>query len=301
MIRAVLIAVALAAALPAFAQDVNVVASFSIAGDMVAEVGGDRIAVTTLVGPDADTHVFEPTPAHARALAEARLIFINGLAFEPWMDRLLKSTGTRAKPVSLTQGVTPLSRGAARGHDHGHGHRHQFDPHAWQNARNALTYVDNIRKALAAADPKNAAFYEARAQAYLAELRTLDAEIRSAFAKIPKKHRRVITTHDAFGYFAAAYGIEFIAPLGISTEGQASAKGVARLIDQIKKENIRAVFVENISDPRLIEQIARETGVKIGGKLYSDALSTKAGPAPTYIAMMRHNVRLLTAAMAPAL
>ncbi len=277
---------ALLVAAPAAAQKLEVVASFSILGDMVQEVGGDRIELRTLVGPDAAIHAFEPTTADLRALSKARLFFVNGHALEPWAGRLAKSSGTSATVVVASKGVKPLNR------------RQDADPHAWQDARNALVYVDNIAAALSAADSANAAAYAAAARAYAEDLRRLDADIRAAIAKVPASRRRVITTHDAFAYFGAAYGVSFLAPLGTSTEQQASAKSVAALITQIKREKITAVFVENISDPRLVEQIARETGVKIGGKLYSDALSTKDGPAPTYVAMMRHNARLLTAAMA---
>lgn len=282
---------ALAACLaPAEAKKLKVVASFSILGDVVTHVGGDRVELRTLVGPDADAHVFEPTPAHARWVAEADLLVINGLAFDTWATKLAKSSGLRAKIVTASARVTPRldATGAP-------------DPHTWHDPANVSTYADGIARALATADKDNAAAYVAAASKYRQDLARLDADIRAAFEKIPKAERRVITTHDAFGYLARAYAIEFIAPLGLSTDEQASAKGVSRLIEQIRREKIRAVFVENIADPRLIEQIARETGVKVGGKLYSDALSTKAGPAPTYVAMMRHNVKLLTAAMAPAL
>jgi zinc/manganese transport system substrate-binding protein len=282
MKRAVLaVLVALLLAAPATAAKLKVVATFSILGDMVERVAGDHAEITTLVGPDADAHVFEPTPGDARAVKAASLVFANGRSFDSWIARLMKSTGTQARLIAVAERI-----GRTR------------DPHVWQSPANAIVCVEAIQKALAAADAANAAAYKANAATYTAELTALDRELRTAFAKIPKTERRVITTHDAFGFFAAAYGVAFIAPLGISTEEQPSAKGVARLIAQIRRERIKAVFVENISDPRLIEQIARETGVKIGGKLYSDALSTKAGPAPTYIAMMRHNVHLLTAAMA---
>lgn len=294
MIRAALLLLAILALAPqAAAKKLEVVASFSILGDMVARVGAEDVTVTVLIGPNGDAHTFEPTPAHARSLAAADIVFANGLGFEPWLDRLAKSANAKAKVVSVSKGISTRDFD-----DHGHGHSHAQDPHAWQDARNALVYVANIATALAAKDPVNAARHRARAEAYAKELRTLDTDIRASFASIPKGKRRVITSHDAFGYFAAAYGVEFLAPLGTSTEAQASAKGVARLIAQIRRENIKAVFVENISDPRLIEQIARETGVKIGGKLYSDALSPKDGAAPDYVAMMRHNTRLLTAAMA---
>lgn len=292
IIRALAVIVAiLAAASPAGAAKLKVVASFSILGDMVERVGGDKIELTTLVGRDADAHVFEPTPADARALSTSQIVFANGLGFEPWLARLASASTSRPKIVVVSKGVRTLYY-----HDH-----QPHDPHAWHDVSNASIYVRNIARALAAVDRTNAAAYFANAEAYLKQLSVLGTDIRVAFAYIPKAQRRVITTHDAFSYLGDAYDIEFVAPLGISTDAQPSAKGVARLIEQIKREKIRAVFVENISDPRLIEQIARETGAKIGGKLYSDALSTKAGPAPTYIAMMRHNVRLLTAAMAPGL
>lgn len=266
---------------PAAAAKLKVVVTFSILGDMVEHVAGDNAEITTLVGPDADAHVFEPTPGDARAVKAASLVFANGRSFDSWIARLMKSTGTQARLVAVAERV-----GRTR------------DPHVWQSPANAIICVEAIQNVLVAADTANAAAYKANAAAYTAELKALDAELRAAFAKIPKTQRRVITTHDAFGFLAAAYAVAFVAPLGISTEEQPSAKGIARLIAQIRRERIKAVFVENISDPRLIEQIARETGVKIGGKLYSDALSTKAGPAPTYVAMMRHNAKLLTAAMA---
>jgi zinc/manganese transport system substrate-binding protein len=280
----------LAAATPALAEKLKVVATFSILGDMAGRIGGDRAAVRALVGPDSDAHVFEPTPADARAVAQANLVLMNGLGFEPWTERLLKSTKSQARLISVASGVKPLflKSGAP-------------DPHAWQDVRNAVAYAQTIARAFAETDAANAETYKANAAAYVAELTELDAEIRAGLNAIPAAERRAITTHDSFAYFGRAYGVTFIAPLGTSTEEQASAKEVAALITQIRREKITAVFVENVSDPRMIEQIARETGVKIGGKLYSDALSTKAGPAPTYIALMRHNAKLLTAAMARGL
>ncbi|MEQ1863373.1 MAG: zinc ABC transporter substrate-binding protein [Micropepsaceae bacterium] len=277
---------ALWCAAPADAGKLKVVASFSILGDMTARIAGDRIELKTLVGPDGDAHVFEPTPADARAVAQAQLVIVNGLNYEPWVERLLKSTKAKAKVAVASAEVEPLQFGTGT------------DPHTWQDARSAIAYAENITRALVAIDKPNVEFYKANAVAYVDELRRLDAEIRASFASIPATRRRVITTHDAFAYFGKAYGLEFIAPLGTSTEEQVSAKEVAALIVQIKREKISAVFVENVSDPRLIEQIARETGAKLGGKLYSDALSTKQGAAPTYIALMRHNAKLLTAAMA---
>ena len=284
IIRLVLVWAAVVAIViaPAKAEKLRVVASFSILGDMVARVAGERIELTVLVGPDSDAHVFQPSPPQARAVAKARLLIINGLGFDAWASRLMKSTGSRARLVVAAPIDLPVPS----------------NPHAWQDVRIAISYVENVTKALRAADQVNAAFYEVNSAAYIQELRTLDEAIRLAFANIPQDRRRVITTHDAFGFLGSAYDIQFLAPLGISTENQASAKGVAALISQIKREKLSAIFVENISDARLIRQIASETGVSISGKLYSDALSKASGPAPTYIAMMRHNAKLLTAAMA---
>lgn len=288
---------------PVFAQNapVPVVATFSILGDLVREVGGDRVAVSTLVGPDGDGHVYSPTPSDARRLSEARVAVTNGLSFEGWISRLVKSSGTKATVVEASSGIKPLAGDDDHGHDHGHKkteHSHgNVDPHAWQSVPNVKTYVANIRAALIAADPAGQAAYEANATAYLAKLDVLDAQIRAAIANLPPERRKVITTHDAFAYFEAAYGLDFIAPQGVSTEAEASAKDVARIIRQMKTEKIGAVFLENVSDPRLTQQIARETGARIGGKLYSDALSPADGPAGTYIEMMRHNIRILTEAL----
>ena len=278
---------------PAFAQEkLPVVASFSILGDFVREVGGERVALALLVGPDGDAHVYSPTPADAKTVAGAKLVVVNGLKFEGWLTRLIKSSGTKATVATATIGITPLKMAD----DHGHGHGGE-DPHAWQSVANARLYVGNVRDALIAADPAGKASYEANAVAYLARLDALDAEIKAAVARIPADRRKAITSHDAFGYFAKAYGIEFIAPQGVSTEAEASAKDVARIIRQIKAQKVPAVFLENITNPRLAEQIARESGAKIGGRLYSDALSSADGPAGTYIAMMKHNISQIEKAL----
>lgn len=303
--RSVLLALAAGAALPlpGFAQEklaekLPVVASFSILGDFVREIGGERIAVTTLVGPDGDAHVYSPTPADAKSMAAAKLVVVNGLRFEGWLTRLIKSSGTKATVATATAGISPLKL-AADNHGHGHGHGHGGeDPHAWQSVGNAKVYVGNIRDALSAADPAGKAAYEANATAYLAKLDALENEIRAAVARIPADRRKAITSHDAFGYFVNAYGIQFIAPQGVSTEAEASAKDVARIIRQIKAQKVPAVFLENVTNPRLAEQIARESGAKIGGRLYSDALSSGEGPAGTYIAMMKHNISQIEKALA---
>ena len=270
------------------AEPVPVVASFSILADFVRQVGGERVAVTALVGANGDAHVYQPSPADAKRLASARLVVVNGLGFEGWIPRLAKASGTKAEVVTASIGVRPLEM---EEDGHGPGHGHVADPHAWQDVANARRYVEVIRDALGKADPEGAQAYAANATAYIAQLDRLDAEVRDAAARIPAQRKRVITTHDAFGYFAAAYGFQFIAPQGVSTEAEASARDVAGIIRQIRSEKIPAVFLENVSDPRLMERITRETGAKIGARLYSDALSGQDGPAGTYIDMMRNNLR----------
>ena len=283
-------------AAPAAGQDAQprrlAVATTSILADLVRNVGGDRIEVKTLVGANADAHVYSPTPGDAKQVAAATVVFVNGLGLEGWLPRLVGASGSKAPVVTVTKGVPPR-----RMPDEAHPGRSVIDPHAWQSIADAKIYVANIRDGLAAADPAGKDAYEANARAYLAQLDAVENEVRTAIAAIPAERRKIITTHDAFGYFGAAYGISFIAPEGVSTESEASAKDVARIIRQIRKQKIPAVFLENITDPRLIAQIARETGAAIGGKLYSDALSEPSGPAATYIDMMRHNARELAKAL----
>jgi zinc/manganese transport system substrate-binding protein len=291
------IAVGMAAA-PAEAKErLSVVASFSILGDFAQEVGGEHVSVVTLVGPDGDAHAYEPTPADVQQVAEAGAIIVNGLGLEGWLDRLLEASGTRAKVSEATKGIAPLTiDGEVHEQD---AHTHQaFDPHAFQSISNAITYVKNIAEALCTADEQNCAAYRANEAAYTQRLKGLHMEVKEAIAKIPADKRRVITSHDAFNYFARDYGIEFLAPEGVSTEAEASAAEVAKLIRQIREKKATALFVENISDPRLVEQIGRETGLKVSGVLFSDALSPKDGPAGTYVDMMRHNVRTITEAIA---
>lgn len=267
------------------AAPLKVIASFSIIADLVGQVAGAHVEIVTLVGANGDAHVYEPAPGDAKALSDAVLLFENGLDFEPWLARLVEASGFKGAEVIVSEGVVP------RHFEDGK------DPHAWQDIANGILYVRNIAAALAQADPAHAAEYTANAGAYIARLVDLDRSIKAAFAKIPAGRRKIVTSHDAFGYFAAAYGIDFIAASGISTEAEASAADVARIIDQIRRENISAVFVENITNPQLAGQIARETGVRIGGALYSDALSDASGGAPTYVKMFEWNTRQLTEAL----
>jgi zinc/manganese transport system substrate-binding protein len=277
-------------AAPAAAQDkVKVLATFSILGDLVKNVGGDRVEVATLVGPNSDAHVYEPAPADAKKAADAKVVFTNGLGFEGWINRLVAASGTKAAVVVATKGIAPRKL-----QEHG---QNETDPHAWQSVANAKIYVANIGDALIAADPAAAAEYRANAAAYLDRLDALDREVKAAIAAIPPARRRIISTHDAFGYFEQAYGVDFIAPQGVSTDAEPSARDIARIITQIKQQKIPAVFLENVSDPRLMKRIAAESGARIGGTLYSDALTAAGGDAPTYIDMVRHNVKEIAAAL----
>ena len=344
---------ALALAAPAVAQSdrpMPVVATFSILGDMVKRIGGEHVAVTTLVGPDGDTHVYQPTPADARAVSEATVLVVNGLQFEGWLDRLIDASDFRGVRVVATDGIEPLAfddghdngggheahadeaghdhdhddhaeaghdddhemhaEAAMREHDddhddephaeadHDHHHHGAFDPHAWQSLGNVVAYIDNITAALAQADPANAGAFHRNREAYAGEIEALDTEIRGIVAGLPAGSRTVVTSHDAFRYFGRDYGLTFIAPQGLSTESEASAKDVARLIQQIRDGGIRAVFIENIGDPRLLRRIADETRATLGGTLYPGALSGPDGPAPTYLDMMRHNATTLAQALA---
>jgi zinc/manganese transport system substrate-binding protein len=270
-------------------EKLPVVATFSILADFARNVGGERIEVTALVGPNGDTHVYQPKPADAKELGAARLILVNGLGLEGWIDRLIKASGAKALVVVATKGIKPQQM-----REEG---RIEQDPHAWQSIANAKIYVANIRDALIAVDPDGASAYRANADAYHGKLDALEKEVTGKIAEIPPKQREIITTHDAFGYFGTAYGFRFIAPEGVSTETEASARDVAKIIRQIKAQKIPAVFLENVTDPRLARNIATESGAKIGGTLYSDALSPPDGPAGTYIEMMRNNIRELSAAL----
>jgi zinc/manganese transport system substrate-binding protein len=276
-----------------FAADkLPVIASFSILGDLVRVVGGERVSVTTLVGPDEDAHVFEPRPADVKAIAQTRLLVTNGLGFEPWAQKIVKSAGYQGQSVVASQGVKPRQLQAEKGHQHA-----ETDPHAWQDPGNVVLYVRNIAAALTKVDPAGASVYQANSDAYVKELQTLDAWAKSQFAALPPAKRQVITSHDAFGYFGAHYQIKFLAPQGMSTEMEPSAKDVARLIQQIQREKIKAVFIENMSAPKLLAQLSKDAGVTVGPTLFVDALSTPQGPAGSYLQLMRHNVTQLAAGM----
>jgi zinc/manganese transport system substrate-binding protein len=256
---------------------------------MVARVGAEHVEVRTLVGPEGDAHVYQPTPADAADVAKARLVFENGLGFEGWLARLIRSSGYKGEVVTVTKGVNAIAPKD--------GDRSAPDPHAWQDLANALAYVANIRDGLCRVDRPRCTHYAFNAGAYQAEIALLHAKIKSWTGSIAPDRRKGITSHDAFGYFGHAYGITFLAPQALSTESEPSARDVARLIDQIRRQKVKAVFVESISNPRLVEQIARETGVKVGGTLYSDAVSKPGGPAATYLDMMRHNGKMIADAL----
>lgn len=277
----------------------RIVASFSILADIARELAPAGTEVAALVGPDADAHVFEPRPADGKRLAQADLVIVNGLGFEGWITRLVKVSGYPGPVVVASRGIQarPLH---GKGGAHGHGHEHGGDPHAWQDLKLTRQYVQNIAGALAERWPGQKAEIEQRRAAYLVRLEELDRRVRERLDAVPREQRRVLTSHDAFGYFGAAYGVDFVAPQGWNTHSEPSAAAVARLIRQIREQRVRALFIENISDPRLLERIAREGGARIGGTLYSDALSAPDGPAGTYLKLFEHNARTLAEALQPA-
>ncbi len=273
----------------AYAQEkLHVVASFSILGDMVKQVAGDAVELTTLVGPDADTHAYSPSPADARELARADLVITNGLGLEGWLERLAVASGKKANIVAVTDGVHALQLEENPA---------EIDPHAWQSLSNGKIYVKNIRNALTAADPAHEALYRANAARYLNELDKLESWVKAEIDAIPPHQRNVISTHDAFRYLGEEYKVKFLAPLGISTESQASAADIAKLIDQVRTIHIRAVFLENMTDSRLIRQLEKDADAYVGGMLYSDSLSRPDGPAASYVALFRHNVSVLAEGM----
>jgi zinc/manganese transport system substrate-binding protein len=299
-IAACLLVLGLAAPAVAQQQKLQSIASFSILADIVAQVGGDRVDVHTLVPAMADTHVFQPTPRDARAVAGADVLVANGLNFEPWLDRLVAASGFKGRRIEASDGIAPLA--LRSGHDHGHKHDHGTkgridDPHLWHDLIRMQAYIGNIATGLAAADPAHVNHYRARGAAYATELRDLDAWAAAEIDNIPQAQRKVITQHDAFGYLAARYRIAFMAPQGVTTQAEASAEAVGRLVRQIKRENVQALFFENIANPRLIDQIAREAKVKVGGRLYSDALSPPGGEADSFVKMYRLNITRLIEAM----
>lgn len=279
----------------AWATDtLSVTTSFSILADLVAAVGADRVRVHSLVGPDEDAHIFEPRPADARRLLQSRLLVINGLGFEPWARKLAQASGFKGETLVASTGVRPRAMAGAQGHQHAHD---ETDPHAWQSPKNVAQYVRNIAAILSRLDPAGAGAFAAARDAYLRQLLSLDEWIRTQLAPIPVARRKVITSHDAFGYFAAEYQVRFLAAQGLSTDSAPSARAVGELVRQIKREKIRTVFIEAMGDPKLVQQIARDAGASVGGSLYSDALSSADKPGATYLQLMRHNVTLLVQGM----
>lgn len=294
MKRSMLLGTLAAFALSAFsviaqAKPIEAVASFTVIADMVHNVGGERVHVTSLIGPNGDPHVYEPSPADALALKKADVAFVSGLHLEGWMDRLIKASGYQGQPVVLSTGIKTRSM-----EEDG---QRITDPHAWNSAANAIIYVRNIVAALQKADPEGASVYQANGERYSAQLKELDSYARTQIATIPAAQRKILTSHDAFGYFGDAYGVTFLSPLGFSTESEASAADVGKLIRQIKAQHVSAYFFENSGDPRLVKQIADASGAKPGGELYVESLSPADGPAASYVQMFRYNVDKMVAAM----
>ncbi|CAN1536648.1 LraI ABC-type metal ion transport system, periplasmic component/surface adhesin [Rhabdaerophilaceae bacterium] len=282
------------------AKPLAVLASFSILADLAKQVGGERVSVTALVGPNSDAHVYRATPADAKRVKDADVIVQNGLGFDAFMSRLIKSSGSKARSLIVTAGLKGIEKPKTSGHDHGHHHAHdhgKLDPHAWQSIEAASLFVTNIRDGLIAADGAGTEIYRTNAKRYLAELEKAKAEITSILAAIPRDNRLAIANHDAFRYFTQDFGIRIEGTRGLSTEVEPSAKDIARIVRIAREKKAKAVFLESIADPRIASQLAKESGAKLGGVLYSDALTDENGPAPTYIAMMLHNARTLAEAL----
>ncbi|EII9568132.1 TPA: metal ABC transporter substrate-binding protein [Salmonella enterica] len=269
----------------AVARTLNVVTSFSVLRDMVQQVGGENVHVTSLVGPDGDPHTFEPSPKDSAMLKQADVVVVNGLGLEGWLDRLVKASGFKGKLVVASEGIQT--------HSMEEDGEMVTDPHAWNSAANGVQYAENIMRGLIKADPQDEAAITTRGTTYIEQLRQLDSWAKERFSNIPTVKRKVLTSHDAFGYFGKAYGVTFLAPQGLSSESEASAADVAALIKQMKAEHIQTWFMENQLDPRLVKQIAAATGAHPGGVLYPEALSEPGGVADTYVKMMRHNVDLI--------
>ena len=297
-----LVAACLLMAGPALAEDKPVaVATFSILADLTQRVAGDHAQVLTLVGPNGDAHVFEPGPKESAELAGADLLIANGLGFEPWLERLEDASGFQGKVIVASDGVTPLAaeeQHEAHEEEAEKGHHHEgVDPHAFQDLANARIYVANIAKGLSEAAPDHAADFKANADKLIAEIAALDQQLKADFGTIPQEKRRVLTSHDAFHYFGRAYGIEFVSVQGLSTEAEPTADDLVKVVRQARDGHLSAIFLENMSDPRLAETVAQESSVRVGGELYADALSDSSGPAPDYLSLIRYNAQQLLAAM----
>nr|WP_254046992.1 zinc ABC transporter substrate-binding protein [Pusillimonas sp. T2] len=297
----------LGAPLSVAAEPLKVVASFSILGDMVKVIGGENVQVTTLIGPNVDAHSHEPTASDSRVLADANVVVMNGLGFEAWMPRLMRASGFKGHEIVASTGVTPRQLDHDHDHDHGHSHGHDdkadgaasVDPHAWQDLRNGVKYARNIANGLSRVDPVNRAGYQARADIYVTEMEKLHNEIRQSLAAIPAERRKVVTPHDAFGYFGQAYDITFVPVAGLASDAEPSARDIARLIREIKKTKSAALFTEKALSSRVINQIARETGAKVGGTLYADTLDVTDRPAGTYLGMFKWNAGQLIFSLKP--
>jgi zinc/manganese transport system substrate-binding protein len=273
----------------AMAKTVNAVTSFSILGDIVQEVGGEHVKVTSLVGPDGDPHSFEPSPKDSKAINASDVVFVSGLGLEGWIDRLVTASGYKGHLVTASEGVN-----SRKMEEDG---KQITDPHAWNSMANGVIYATNVMNALIKADPQDADYFRQRGKAYIEQLQKLDSWAKTEFAGIPQSKRKVLTSHDAFGYFGQEYHVSFMAPVGFSTESEASASGVASLIKQIKDEKVKTYFIENQTDPRLVKQIAAASGAQPGGELYPEALSGPQGPATTYVKAFKHNVETIVASM----
>lgn len=282
----------------------RVVATFSVLGHLVEQIGGDVVEVRTLVGPGGDVHTFEPSPADSANFAGALLIVENGVGLEPWLDRLYSASRSRAERLAVADGLPLLKLGgeeddkAGQAGPHGHDHASgEFDPHVWQDPARVILVVAAIRDALSTADPANAATYTANAARYTTELEQLDAWAVSQVALVPAERKKLVTNHEAFAYFADRYGFQVVGTaLPLSTEASDPSAGeIAELVEKIKAAGVPVIFAENASNPRLMRQIAGAAGVQVA-TLY-DVLGEPGTPGATYVSMVQYNVSTIVSGL----
>lgn len=276
----------------AFARPVSVVAANTILADLVSEVGGDAVEVVCLARSGADLHDFEPQASDVRKLADADIVVLNGLGLEPWIGKLVQNSGFRGPVVEACEGIDVITAAHdAHAHAAGHPHDHAADPHAWHEPASVRIYVRNIRTALSAAAPESAKVFAAGEARFLGELERIDAWAREEFAAIPPQNRRIVTSHDALAYLGRAYGIEVVSVTGISADAEPSAKRVAEVIGLIRASGVRAIFFDPADNRAIMRSIAAETGVRLGGGLYTDGLGAPGSGADTYLGMLEQNLR----------
>jgi zinc/manganese transport system substrate-binding protein len=268
----------------AHADKIKAIATISIIGDVLKNVARDSVNLIVLVGANGDAHEYEPIPADSVNIAKADIIFENGLHLEHWLDKLYTASGSKAKRIVVSQGVTPRIF---------ENNPQETDPHAWQDVTNVIIYTQNVRDALIAIDPANKDKYFANAKDYIEKLQSLDSWVKAELALIPVEKRKLVTNHDALGYFANRYGFKIIGaviPSATTEAADLSAQQTIQLLEIIKSNGVHAIFSENMANPNLVETLSKEAGVQVGPDLYTDTLDPVGSQGDTYLKMIRYNV-----------